>query len=98
MDQVVGIRALCPAPWGLVELVGKHAYRERDGDVLGVEEVGLVLPVETSGGDSGVRQPVEGDVVEEVVSREVALVGPLKDPFHEPGLARAVAMVERERG
>src|SRR5450631_1422082 len=97
MDEVVGIRALCPAPRGLVELVGKDADGERDGDVLGVEEVGLVLPIQASGGDPGVRQPVERDVVEEVVSREVALVGPLKDLFHEPGLAGAVAVVKHER-
>ena len=81
----------------LVELVGKDAYRERDGDVLGVEEVRLVLPIETRGGNPCVRQPVERDVVEEVVSREVALVGPLKDLFHESGLTGAVAVVKCER-
>jgi hypothetical protein len=50
MDEVVGIRALCPTPRGLVELVGKDAYGKRDGDVLGVEEARLVLPIETSRG------------------------------------------------
>jgi hypothetical protein len=31
----------------------------RDGDLLGVKEVGLVLPVQTSRGNPGVRQPIE---------------------------------------
>src|SRR6202011_1962810 len=97
VDEVVGISALCPAPRGLVELVGKDADGERDGDVLGVEEVRLVLPVETSRADPRVRQPVERDVVEKIVSCEVAVEAPLKDLFYEPWLASTVAVVEHER-
>ena len=97
IDEVVGVGPLRPAPRRLIELVGEDADREWDRDALGVEEVGLVLPIEASGGDPGIRQPVEGDVVEQVVSREVALVGPLKDLFHEPGLPGAVAVVKHER-
>jgi hypothetical protein len=44
VDEVVGIRALCPATRSLVKLVREHADRERDRDRLGVEEVPLVLP------------------------------------------------------
>ena len=73
VDEVVRIRALGPAPRRLIELVGEHADGERDRDVLGVEEVRLVLPIQASRRDPGVRQPVERDVVEEVIAREVAL-------------------------
>ncbi len=97
IDEIVRVGALGPAPRGLIKLVGKDADGEWDGDVLGVEEVGLVLPVQPSRGNSGVRQPVERDVVQEVLRREGALVGPLKDLFDEPGLARAVAVVKHER-
>jgi hypothetical protein len=45
MDEVVGVRAFCPAPRSLVELVRKDADGEWDGDGFGVEERGLVLPV-----------------------------------------------------
>ena len=72
VDEVVRIGALGPAARGLVELVGEDADGERDRDVLGVEEVRLVLPVQASRGDPGVGQPVERDVVEDVVAREVA--------------------------
>ncbi len=77
--------------------VGEDADRERDRDVLGVEEVRLVLPVQASGGDPGVGQPVERDVVEEVVAREVALQPSLEDLLHQAGLPGPVAVVERER-
>src|SRR6266516_8106051 len=57
VDEVLGIRALGPAPRGLIELVGEDAYGKRDRDGLGVEEVRLVLPVQASRGNPGVRQP-----------------------------------------
>src|SRR3954454_4160378 len=60
VDEVVRIRALGPAARSLVELVGEDADGERDRDVLGVEEVRLVLPVQARGGHAGVGQPVEG--------------------------------------
>jgi len=72
MDEVVGIRAFGPAPRGLIELVGEDADGERNRDGLGVEEVRLVLPVEASRRNPGVRQPVQRDVVEDVVSGEGA--------------------------
>jgi len=72
VDEVVGIRALGPAPRGLIQLVGEDADGKRDRDVLGVEEVRLVLPVQTSRGNPGVGQPVQRDVVEEVISGQGA--------------------------
>jgi hypothetical protein len=69
VDEVVRICALGPAPGCPVQLIREGAYLERNCDVLGVEEVRLVLPIETSRGNPGVRQPAERDVVEDVVSR-----------------------------
>src|SRR6202042_434118 len=92
VDEVAGIRALGPAPRGLIELVGEDADGIRNGDVLGVEEVRLVLPIETSRGNPGVRQPVQRDVVEDVVTRQGALQLSLKRLFCQPGLAGAVAV------
>ena len=67
MDEL-GIRPLCPTPRGLIELVRKDAHGNRDGDVLDVEEGELVFPIETRRRNRRVRQPVERDVVEDVVS------------------------------
>ena len=94
MDEVVGIRALCPAPRGLIELIGEDADRERDGNVFGVEKGRLVLPVETRRRDPGVGQPVERDVVEDVVSGEIAGEASLQDLGDEPGLAGSVAILQ----
>jgi hypothetical protein len=77
MDKVVRVRALGPAPRCLIQLVREDAYGKRNRDVLGVEEVRLVLPVQTSRGNPRVRQPVERDVVEDVVSGKVARQMPL---------------------
>src|SRR5262245_55861506 len=96
VDEVVRIGALCPAARGLIQLVGEDADGEGDGDVFGVEEACLVLPVKTSCGNPGVRQPVEGDVVEYVVSGQVACRVSSKDLCYQPGLAGAVAVVEHE--
>jgi hypothetical protein len=81
----------------LIELVGEDAYGERDRDVLGVEEVRLVLPVQAPRGNPGVRQPVQRDVVEEVIPGEGALQPPVQGLLDEPGLTRAVAVVKHER-
>src|SRR6266478_862021 len=66
----LGERILCPTPRGLVELVWKGAHSNRHGDALRGEERKLVFPVKTSRRDRRGRQPVEGDVVEDVVTRE----------------------------
>jgi hypothetical protein len=56
----------------LVELVGEDAHGGRDGDVLDVEEAEGVLPVETTRGNAGVGHPGERDVVQDLVSGQVA--------------------------
>ena len=68
----VGVGLLGPAPRGVVLLAGEHAHGHRNGNALGVEEAALVLPVETGRGDPGVRQPVERDVVEDLVTGQLA--------------------------
>src|SRR3954463_10798294 len=67
MDEP-GIRPLRPAPRRRDDVVGKNAYRNRDGDVLGAQ-VGLrePLPIKTRRGDGRVRQPEERGVVEHIV-------------------------------
>jgi hypothetical protein len=44
------------------------------------------------------RQPVERHVVEDLVARQLAVQPSLEDARDEPGLAGAVAVVDRERG
>jgi MFS transporter, PHS family, inorganic phosphate transporter len=97
VDEVAGVGAFGPAARGPVELVREDADGVRDRDGLGVEEVRLVLPVQAGSGDPGVRQPVERDVVQEVVPGQGAVQGARQDALHEPGLAGAVAVVEHER-
>src|SRR5215203_2533666 len=67
MDEV-RIGLLCPTPRHLIEIVRKDAHGYRNGDALRVEEAELVFIIETSRRDPRVRQPVVGDVVEDVVS------------------------------
>src|SRR5687768_739640 len=65
-----GIRPLRPTPRRLILLARKHAHGDRDGNPLGVEEAAPVFPVETRRGDARVREPVERDVVEDLVTRQ----------------------------
>src|SRR5882672_11297805 len=81
MDEF-GVRPLYPTPRGGVDLIWKDADGNRDGDVLRGEKGKLVFPIQTSRRDRRVRQPVEGDVVENVISRKaLGLAG--KDARHE---------------
>src|SRR5688572_10927208 len=66
------VRALGPAPRGLILLAGKDGHRYRNLDALGVEKAALVFPIEAGRGDYGVRQPVERDVVEDLVPGQLA--------------------------
>jgi hypothetical protein len=68
----VGIGPLRPTPRGLILLSGKDAQGHRDGDALRVEEAALMLPIETIRRDSRVREPIERDVVEDLVTRQLA--------------------------
>src|SRR5882757_5394648 len=77
-----GIRSLYPAPRSGVDFIGINADGNRDGDVLRGEKGKLVFPIQTSRRDRRIRQPVEGDVVKNVVSRK-ALGLTVKDARHE---------------
>src|SRR5215204_6346871 len=88
MDEF-GIGLLCPTPRHLIELVRKDAHRYRDGDALRGEEVELVFPIETSRRDSRVRQPVMGDVVEDVVSGQ-SFLGPIDEDARDQRQTRRV--------
>src|SRR5260370_30311070 len=91
MDQL-GIRPLCPAPRGWIELVRKDAHGNRDGDADArdsEERRQLVLPIETGARKRRVRKPGDRDVVEDVVARE-ALRLSVKDARDELIAARVV--------
>src|SRR5215213_4436775 len=85
----VWIRALRPAARSRVDLIGEDTDGSRDRHVLGCEKGKLALPIETSGRNSGVREPVERDVVEDVISRE-ALGRTIKDTRDERLTRRVV--------
>jgi hypothetical protein len=95
VDEVGRVGAFGPAAGGLIQLVGEHADGDGDGDGdgFGVKEPGGVLPIQAGGGDPGVGQPVQGDVVQQVVAGEVALQGSLEDLGDQAGLAGPIAMV-----
>src|SRR5258705_11831705 len=81
MDEF-GVRPLCPTARGGVDLIWKDAHGNGDRDVLGGEKGKLVFPIQTSRRDRRVGQPVEGDVVENVISRKaLGLAG--KNARHE---------------
>src|SRR5215216_4235686 len=97
----VGVGLLGPASRRLVLLAGEDRYGNRDLHSLGVEEAALVLPVEARSGDPGVRQPVERDVVEDLVTRQLArlALGALQRLGNRHGgLALGVVVVEQPGG
>src|SRR3954451_20350125 len=63
-------RFFCPTPRSCIDLIRKDAHGNRDGDAFRGEEGELVFPIQTSRRDCRVRQPVECDIVEDVVSRQ----------------------------
>src|SRR4249919_680918 len=94
MDEL-GIRSLCPTPRHRVDLVWKDTHCNRDSDVLRGNETQLVLPIQARRGHRRVRQPVERDVVEDVVSRQ-AFGSTIKDACNE--LVAAYVMVKYPGG
>src|SRR5271165_3779839 len=70
MDQI-GIRPLRPTSRGLIVLAGKNAHGGWDGDVGGVIKIEVKFPIETSRRNGRVRQPVECEVIEYIVSCQV---------------------------
>src|SRR5256886_12585263 len=94
VPEQVGIRALGPTLRGLIDLVRICHDGYWKLNAPGVEEAALApqlpcAPIETRRGDRGVRQPVEGDVVEDVVARQ-ALTAAIKHAHDELLAARAV--------
>src|SRR5512132_3738714 len=85
------IRLLRPALRSRIELVGEDRHPNRDLDTLDVEERQMALPVEAGRGDSGVRQPVVGDVVEDVVTRKASRIS---DESACDELVAALVMIE----
>ena len=79
-----------------IDLVGKNADGNRDGDVLDGEEGEFVFPIQTSRRDRRVRQPVERDVVEDVVSRE-ALGCPAKTRAMSASLLASWSRIQAAR-
>src|SRR5262245_32426141 len=69
MDEF-GISPLGPTPRSGVDFVWQDAHRNRDGDIFDIEEGEAVFPIESSGRHRGAGQPIEGDVVEDVVAGE----------------------------
>src|SRR5215472_11760902 len=70
----LGIRFLGPTPWGRINLIGKSAHSDWDGDALDVEKAFLrgdaVLPIQARRRHRRGGQPVQRDVVENVVWAE----------------------------
>src|ERR1700730_15654491 len=69
VDQF-GIGFLCPGLRGCIDLIGKNAHGSRDRDTFRSEQAKLAFPIETSRRDRRIRQPIERDIVEDVVSRQ----------------------------
>src|SRR5215208_897500 len=68
------IRLLRPALRSRIELVREDGDTNRDLDARDVEEGQMALPVEAGRGHCRIRQPVVGDVVEDVVAREASRI------------------------
>src|SRR5262249_51375188 len=67
-----GVGLLDPAPGRLIRLVGKDAHGDGDGDAFRIPKAALVLPIEPRRRDPGVREPEQRDVVEDVVTGQLA--------------------------
>src|SRR5687768_11763870 len=68
----LGVGPLRPASRGLILFAREYAHGNGNGDALGVEKATLVFPIETRRRDPRVRQPVERDVVEDLIPRQFA--------------------------
>ena len=83
---------LSPAAWCLIALPREDAYRSGDRDVLYTEKADLVLPVKASRRNAAVRQPVQGDVVQDVVPCDSAERLAVHDGARELSLAPGVVV------
>src|SRR5262249_3617833 len=68
----LGVGSLGPTPRSLILLAGKAAHSCRDLHASDVEKTALVFPVETGRRNACVRQPIQRDVVENLVTRHFA--------------------------
>src|ERR1700738_933002 len=84
----LGISSLYPTARGCIDVIGKDAHGHRDADMFRREKSQLVFPIETSRRNPRVGQPVERDVVEDVVARQ-ALMLTVKDASIKCVTARA---------
>src|SRR5204863_1346276 len=91
MDEIV-VGALGPTPRSFVDLFREDAYGSRNGDVVVVEEAALVFDVEPSRRHPGVRQPGEGDVVENVAPAQVAVGTAVNKAFGDVPVAGRVVV------
>src|SRR6202011_948388 len=66
----LGIGFFCRTPRSWIQLVRKRAHGNGDGNAFDTEKRQLVFRIETSRRIPRVRQPVERNVVEDVVSRQ----------------------------
>ena len=71
IDELV-IGPLRPTPRGFIVFAWKDTHGGRDGEVGGVVKVDVTFPIEASRRNGRVRQPVEREVVEDVVAGKVA--------------------------
>ena len=97
----VGVGPFGPAPRRLILLAGEDADRHRDGHALDVEEATPEFPVETGRRDPRVREPVERDVVEDLLARQLAgdAGGPVQSSDDRRGrLAAGIVVVEKPGG
>ena len=100
----LSIRPLCPTSRGLIVLAGKDAHSSWDGDIGCVIKIEVKFPIETSRRNRRVRQPVECEVVEYIVSCQVTCgVSIDRAPEHGRGhrrrrLAITVTVVKEPSG
>src|SRR3954462_13504230 len=100
MDEA-GVRPLCPTPRRLILLAGEDRHGHRYRDALLVEEAPLVFPVEARRGDPGLGQPVQRDVVEDLITRQFAggAGGAVqRSDDRRGGLAVGIVVVEKPGG
>jgi hypothetical protein len=91
----LGIGPLRPTPRHRIDLVWKDTHCNRDSNVLRGNKTQLVLPIQARRRDRRVGQPIVGDVVEHIVSRQ-ALGLTVKDTRDE--LVAAYVMVNYPGG
>ena len=100
IDQL-GISLFGPAPLSLILFAGEDRHRHRNGDTLGVEKATLVLPIKTRRRDPRVRQPIQRDVIEDLIPRQFTrgARGPVQSrDDRRRRLAASIIVVEKPGG